>query len=456
MAAAVLLGVTKFLLPIVVPEAFGYAVLGKLVWALVILVWWLSFSRAPWSDRLGAVALMIVGVLATSRIIHVSIANGMMGMMFPIYAIPVVAVGLVVGAVAGQHLSGGPRRAIMVAAILLACGVFALLRTNGISLSGSDFAWRWSKTPEERLLAQTAEEPPAPPAPPPAVPVRPAATTAPAALPAVSPAPETVADWPGFRAPHRDGLVPAVRIETDWSKSPPVQIWRRPIGPGWSSFAIDGGLLYTQEQRGDSEEAACYDVSTGKPVWTHRDGARFWASNGGPGPRATPTLSNGRVYTFGATGILDALDARNGDVVWSRNAASDAGKKLPGWGFASSRLVVDDEVIVAAAGKLAAYDLATGKPRWFGPDGGDGYSSPHLFTIGGVAQVLLMSEHGATSAAPADGHRALGLLLAFRHPHRAAGPDLGWRRPLNRHGRGRRNRHAPHRGHAWTRRLDRC
>jgi outer membrane protein assembly factor BamB len=180
-------------------------------------------------------------------------------------------------------------------------------------------------------------------------------------------------------------------------------MWRRPIGPGWSSFAVRGDLLYTQEQRGSDEVVACYKVSTGEPVWRHRDAARFWESNAGAGPRATPTLSNGRVYTFGATGILNALDARNGAAVWSRNAASDTGIKVPGWGFASSPLVVDDVVVVAAAGELAAYDLATGDRRWFGPAGGAGYSSPHLLTIHGVAQILLMSGAGAISVAPADG-----------------------------------------------------
>ena len=115
-------------------------------------------------------------------------------------------------------------------------------------------------------------------------------------------------------------------------------------------------------------------------MWTHRDAARFWESNGGAGPRGTPTLSDGRVYTFGATGIVNALDAADGAVVWTRNAASDTGAKVPGWGFSSSPLVVDDVVIVAASSRLAAYDLATGKPRWLGPGGGGSYSSPQLFT----------------------------------------------------------------------------
>jgi outer membrane protein assembly factor BamB len=166
---------------------------------------------------------------------------------------------------------------------------------------------------------------------------------------------------------------------------------------------VDGDLLYTQEQRGEDEIVSCYRVSTGETVWLHRDAARFYESNGGTGPRSTPELSNGRVYTLGATGIVNALDARDGALVWTRNAATDTGAKLPGWGFAGSPLVVNDEVIVAASGRLVAYDIATGKPRWTAQTGGGGYSSPHLVTVGGVAQVLMLSSGGVTSVAPADG-----------------------------------------------------
>jgi outer membrane protein assembly factor BamB len=200
-----------------------------------------------------------------------------------------------------------------------------------------------------------------------------------------------------------------VRIETNWSASPPVELWRRPVGPGWSSFAVHGNLLYTQEQRGDDEVVSCYNGKTGEPVWIHRDAARFFESNGGAGPRATPTLGSGRAYTFGATGILNALDAGDGTVVWSRNVASDTGTPVPYWGFSSSPLVVDDLVIVAAAGQLAAYDLATGDPRWSGP-ADEGYSSPHLATIDGVAQILLISNAGTISVAPTDGK------VLWQHP----------------------------------------
>ena len=148
---------------------------------------------------------------------------------------------------------------------------------------------------------------------------------------------------------------------------------------------------------------ACYSVTTGKPVWQHMDAARFWESNAGPGPRATPTLANGRLYTFGATGIVNALDAANGALIWSRNATTDTGAKLPGWGFSGSPLVVDDLVIVATGGRLVAYDSAKGDRRWLGPEGHGGYSSPQLVTVGGVKQILLLNPSGATSVAPATG-----------------------------------------------------
>jgi outer membrane protein assembly factor BamB len=443
----VLQWLVRFGVPFVAPEAGMVGVLGGLAGGLGVVVWWVFFSRAPWSERVGAVGLMVGAVAATPLVLHESIAKGAMGMLFYLLVIPGLSLAFVAWAVAARRLSTGPRWAALVAAVLLACGAWALVRTSGFTGSGdSDFAWRWSETAEERLLAQTADEPAAPspvaaetPEEPAegggeaaALPSGPVAGDSPeepllagagdedAALPPApeeaggsevplvaagggEPAAHAEAEWPGFRGPTRDGVVTGVRIATDWAESPPVEMWRRPIGPGWSSFAVHGDRLYTQEQRGDDEIVACYDATTGEPVWQHRDAARFWESNAGAGPRATPTLQDGRVYTLGATGIVNALDAGNGAVVWSRNAASDTGAKLPGWGFAGSPLVVDDLVVVATAGALAAYDLATGEPRWLGPAGGWGYSSPHRATIDGVAQIVLMNGKGAIGVAPIDG-----------------------------------------------------
>jgi outer membrane protein assembly factor BamB len=382
--AALLLIVVRFGLPLLLPQAKIFAVLGGLALALAILVWWIFFSRAPWRERVMALVLMIAGVFATSRLVHESISNGMMGLMLPIYASPILTLALVAWAAFSRNFAPVPRQVALVGMLLIASGFWTLLRTDGITgEGGAQLQWRWTQTAEERLLAQSRDEP----------------------MPRPSAPPKTTSDvaWPGFRGPDRDGVVRGVRIESDWAKSPPVELWRRAIGPGWSSFAVQGDLFYTQEQRGDEEVVACHKVSTGEPVWRHADPVRFWESNGGAGPRGTPTLSNGRVYTLGATGVLNVLEAADGKVIWSRNISTDSGVKVPGWGFSGSPLVINDFVIVPASGKLIAYDIATGKERWVGPARGGSYSSPHRITVEGVPQVLMLSGKGLVSVAPADG-----------------------------------------------------
>lgn len=368
--------------PLFLPDKILFVMLATAVCALAIGLWWLIFSRAPWYERVGVLILIVLAVIGTKRVVHVSIATASFGILIFVLAIPVMSLALVASAAISRRLSARSRRAVIATAILVGCGVFTLIRTGGATGDfKQDFHWRWSKTPEERLLSQREEL---------AAPVNQAAN-------------KSGVEWPGFRGAKRDGTVHGVQIKTEWTASRPVQLWRRPIGPGWSSFAVGEGYLYTQEQRGNDEIVACYDVSTGKPLWKHSDPVRFWESIGGPGPRATPALSNHRVYALGATGIMNVLDDRTGAVVWSRNAVSDTGAKVPGWGIAGSPLVVGDLVIVAASGNLVAYDVKTSQPVWYGPRGGDSYSSPQLVTIDGVQQILLMTSNGATSVALTDG-----------------------------------------------------
>jgi outer membrane protein assembly factor BamB len=421
---AVVLVIARYLVPLIAPDAeiaemplVVLAMLSGVLLAVAIVLWWLLFSRAPWLERLAAVVLMIGGVFVTRLLVHESIRGGHMGMMLVLYSVPVLALALVVWAVLTHGMPDAIRRTTMVAAIVLACVPFTLIRTAGVIGAGSELHWRWAPTPEDRLLAATKAEPVAvAPPPPPAQAAEPQA----AHVPVERPVPETppaptedspapvrpavlAAEWPGFRGANRDSVIRHVRINTDWTTSPPAEMWRKPIGPGWSSFAVRGDVFYTQEQRGEEELVSCYRVSTGGPVWRHRDRVRFYESNAGAGPRGTPTINGDRVYAVGATGIVNALHARTGAKMWSRNAVADTGRTVPDWGIASSPLVVDDVVIIAVAGQLIAYDRATGQQRWVGESGGSGYSSPHLVSIDGVSQVLLTRGARTISVAPADG-----------------------------------------------------
>jgi len=377
----VLQELVRFGTPYVVPGDAGhiYGAMGGLALGALILLWWAFFSRAPRLERWGGIMLIIIALYATTLLVHPSLGPH----WFVFYPLPLLCLAFVCWAVIGRGLADGPRRVAMVATILLACGGWTVVRSDGITGDHADiFAWRWAETPEQQFLVKAGEE------------LATANTD--------SVAEETGAEWPGYRGPDRAGVIAGVRIETDWSVSPPTELWRRPIGPGWSSFAVRGNLFYTQEQHGDNEVVSCYNATTGGPVWRHSDTARFWEPHAGAGPRATPSLSGDRVYTFGATGILNALDANSGAVAWSRNVVTDTNKKVPEWGFSNSPLVVDGLVIVDTA-VLVAYDLVSGEPRWTSTVGGEAYSSPQLLTIEGVAQVILMNGAGAVSVAPADG-----------------------------------------------------
>jgi outer membrane protein assembly factor BamB len=430
-------------MPFFWPDGIAFAIIGAVLLGLIVMLCWTFFSRAPRAERFGGLALMIAALIATWALAHESISSGAMGMLLLMFAVPALGLAVPISAIASRGLARRTRVALMAAAIILATGMWALVRTDGLtsSLIGSDLHWRWTATAEEKLLVNATAAPlPSTPvsAPAPTAPAASATTMAPlrdgvpATAAPVAPAvtdDEAGADaartaarspsseWPGFRGPARDGVIRNVRIATDWSATPPVALWRRPIGPGWSSFAVHADLIYTQEQRAEEEIVAAYKLATGEPVWAHRDPVRFWESNGGAGPRATPTLDQvrSRVYAFGATGVLNALDAATGTRIWSRNVATDSATTVPDWGFSSSPLLLGDTVIVAAAGKLVAYDAATGTLRWTSADRGASYSSPHVVTVGGVQQVVLLTGRGAMSVSPADG----STLWAFTMPSSA-------------------------------------
>ena len=217
----------------------------------------------------------------------------------------------------------------------------------------------------------------------------------------------TVADFPQFLGPERNGVLPGIQLARDWNAHPPREVWRRPIGAGWSGFAVVGDYAVTQEQRGTDELVVCYRVASGEPVWAnaHND-VRFSEALGGEGPRATPTISAGRVYALGATGILDCLDA-TGNVIWSHNIVKENEAKVPEWGKSGSPLVIGNRVIVSAGGdedrSLVAYDAESGDVLWQAGSDPSSYASPLLVTLAGHQQIVMVNAQSVVAHSPENG-----------------------------------------------------
>lgn len=256
------------------------------------------------------------------------------------------------------------------------------------------FAFRWAPPPDELLQVPEAS-----------------------ALPKNADlATTTEDDFPQFLGPNRDGMVSGPTLSRDWTTNKPRQLWRRPIGAGWSSLVAVNGFAVTQEQRGDLELVTCYKVDTGEPVWAQGVKTRHATLAGGVGPRSTPTIHEGKVYTLGATGILQCLNGSDGTVLWSDDLLARYGvqpgkdEKGVAWGRSSSPLIVDDLVVVSAGGpaggpcvSLAAFQKDAGELVWEAGDRQVSYSSPMLATLAGVRQILSVNEDNVSAHDPTTG-----------------------------------------------------
>ena len=295
--------------------------------------------------------------------------------------------------------SGHPRRITWGVAGSLAALVLAgvvLLRVERVSGDlVPQFAWRWQKSPDFLLGRHSA----------------------PAQTPAGSPPwTASAADFPRFLGPDGTAVLPAVHLDPDWESRPPRELWRRPLGAGWSGFATCGDHAVTLEQRGDEEIVACYDLATGADEWAVAVAARHQTVLGGVGPRSTPTIHDGVVFTTGATGWLHAIDGATGRVVWRKDVLADLGidpaahALAVAWGRAGSPLVVDDLVVVPGGGPreggavaMVAYDRTDGKRRWTAGDRQIAYASPVLATLAGRRMIITVNEGEAAGYDPADG-----------------------------------------------------
>jgi outer membrane protein assembly factor BamB len=221
----------------------------------------------------------------------------------------------------------------------------------------------------------------------------------------------TPLDYPQFLGPQRRPEIHSLRLVRERLSEPPREIWRRPVGPAWSSFAIVNGFAVTQEQHDEQEAVVCYELLTGKPLWSYAYDGHFFATISGGGPRATPTIDSGRVYTQGAMGTLNCLDGGTGKLIWTCNSLEDADANNMEWGVSCSPLVVDDMVVVSGGlikqgGKnhsLVAYDKHTGKVLWTAGNERSSYGSPLLTTFCGVRQIVTLNGETITGHDPQTG-----------------------------------------------------
>jgi outer membrane protein assembly factor BamB len=179
------------------------------------------------------------------------------------------------------------------------------------------------------------------------------------------------------------------------------------VGGGYASFVVADGRAFTIEQRRDQEVVAAYHLKTGREIWTHGWTAEFRETLGGDGPRATPTLDEGRVYALGASGDLKVLEEASGEVLWERNILEDAGADNLQWGMSGSPLIVDEKVVVLPGGpngsSAVAYDKRTGATLWKSLDDEQAYTSPILVTLSGERQILVVGANRAMGLAVDDG-----------------------------------------------------
>lgn len=349
-----------------------------------LVIWWMLCRKIPMKQRLAGVALVVL-VLAWIILTH-PIMSG--GFSFLIVVFPILTLGTVGVLLATVSQPWPRRRAALVTLMLGAAVILTAVRVDGSNGDETPImSWRWQPTMEELAEASLGSE---------------TQTNGTAVVSALA-GPD---DWPNFRGQDWDGRAVGVTFDSNWGDGGLKELWRRPIGGGWSSFTVIGDYFFTQEQRGEDELVVCYEADNGEQIWVNTSPGRFEESHGG-GPRATPTFHEGKLYVLGALGRLQCLEATTGATVWERELTEDANAKVPTWGFSSSPLVLDDLVIVFAGGAngngVVAYERDSGEPVWQAGEGTHSYSSVQLAKIGDVPQLLIPSNLGIEALAPKTG-----------------------------------------------------
>jgi outer membrane protein assembly factor BamB len=222
------------------------------------------------------------------------------------------------------------------------------------------------------------------------------------------------ADWPDFLGPTRDGHSPEKGLLARWPARGPRELWRHEAGEGYSGPAVADGRVFLFHRVDDKEVIEALDAKTGKPRWAFRYPTAYRDGYGkGDGPRATPVISGGKVYTLGAEGTLTCVDAQKGKKVWQRALPKDYAFRKGFFGVGTTPLVEGDLVLVnvgAEGAGIVAFDKNTGKEVWKATDDEASYSSPVAATVGGKRLVFFFTREGLVALDPKTGK--------VRHQHR--------------------------------------
>lgn len=216
------------------------------------------------------------------------------------------------------------------------------------------------------------------------------------------------ADWPRFLGPQRDGTCTEEGLAAKWPAGGPKALWKRDVGEGFSTPVVVGGRLVLFHREGDDDVVECLEAGSAKERWEFRYPARYRDDYGmGNGPRATPTVSNARVYTFGAQGMLHCLDLADGTKRWAVDTHEEFDVHKGFFGAAGSPLVDEDRVLLNVGGRdgagIVALDAKTGKLLWKATDHEAGYASPVLATLGGRRHALFFTRRGLVGLDPETG-----------------------------------------------------
>lgn len=217
---------------------------------------------------------------------------------------------------------------------------------------------------------------------------------------------QTPPAWPQWRGPARDGVASGFSAPATW----PAQLtkkWQATVGLGHASPVISGNRIIVHARQENREVVTAFDLASGKQLWQDGVDAPYTmnpaATGHGPGPKSTPLVADGRVFTLGISGIFSAHDLATGKLLWRKNAPPVP----PGFGTASSPMADGSNVIAflggTGAGALTAMDAATGAVKWRWTGDGPGYSSPVIATIGGTRQIITQSQTKLVGVAAADG-----------------------------------------------------